>query len=71
MLKDGKEMIIGDVPVTPSLSTGGLKSGGLIGSAPFKGSPIMEEHENGSVTSPGSDNKAKKPEGGYASPLGV
>lgn len=61
VLKDGKEMIVGDVPVTPGLSTGGgLRSAGLIGSAPFKGSPIIEEKEDGLDKSPSLSSPRKQ-----------
>lgn len=46
VLTDGKEMLVGDVPLTPGLSTGNpLKSAGLIGSAPFNGAAIAEEKQ--------------------------
>lgn len=52
VLMDSKEMLLGDVPLTPGLSTGNpLKSGGLLGSAPFNGAAIPEEKEG--ALSPG------------------
>ena len=59
VLKDGREMLVGDVPLTPGLPTAKpLKSAGLIGSAPFRGA-IPEEKDEVLQNSPTVETKGK------------
>jgi len=66
VLKDSKEMLVGDVPLTPGLASANpLKSDGLLGSPPFETAAIPEEREQGTQGSPRLDVKAK-PDGGWS-----
>ena len=63
VLKDDKEMIIGDVPLTPGLPTPPLQSGGSAGSAASERHITSKEKEDIGSKTPTEGSVKEKREG--------